>query len=170
MSAMTESAPVMAAMVNATSPSMPAWLSAVPPMVPDMSTTNATPKLAPELIPSTDGSASGFLNTVCICKPLTESPAPATKAVQTCGKRDFQMMFSQLGGIPSFPVRMSHTALNGICTEPNARFKNIKSTTENRMPAMSNVFWAGWRMGQVILLINGNRPVRNPVTIPGGTL
>ena len=36
----------------------------------------ATPKLAPELIPRTNGPANGFLNRVCINRPLTASPAP----------------------------------------------------------------------------------------------
>ena len=32
-------------------------------------------------------------NTVCICRPLTDSPAPATNAVNAWGTRDFQIIF-----------------------------------------------------------------------------
>ncbi len=53
--------------------------------VPNIS--NATPKLAPELTPKTKGPASGFLNKVCINKPLMESPAPTKIAVSALGKR-----------------------------------------------------------------------------------
>ena len=42
-----------------------------------------------------------------------ESPAPATNAVNTCGKRDFQMIFVQLAGASPVPVRMSQTAGRG---------------------------------------------------------
>ena len=47
----------------------------------------ATPKLAPELIPKTNGPASGFLNRVCINKPETPSPEPTIIAVIAFGKR-----------------------------------------------------------------------------------
>ena len=45
------------------------------------SNSNATPSDAPLLTPKTDGPASGLRNTVCICNPLTDRPAPANKAV-----------------------------------------------------------------------------------------
>jgi len=93
---MTNNAPIIAATDNATSPIYPKRLSATPPMAPDSSTTQATPKLAPELMPSTEGPANGLRNTVCICKPLTESPAPATNAVRACGTRLFQMILLQI--------------------------------------------------------------------------
>ena len=47
-------------MDNATSPIYPSLLNATPPIAPDSNTTQATPRLAPELIPNTDGPASGF--------------------------------------------------------------------------------------------------------------
>ena len=86
----------MAATESATSPIYPRRLSATPPIAPDSSTTQATPRLAPELMPSTEGPASGLRNTVCICKPLTESPAPATNAVRACGTRLFQRILLQI--------------------------------------------------------------------------
>ena len=49
--------------------------------------TKATPRLAPELSPRTSGPASGFLNKVCISKPLTDSPIPAKMATRALGRR-----------------------------------------------------------------------------------
>lgn len=48
---------------------------------------NATPRLAPEDIPNTKGPASGFLNNVCINKPLIANPDPTSIAVIAFGKR-----------------------------------------------------------------------------------
>jgi hypothetical protein len=56
-----------------------------------VSTTSATPKEAPELIPNTNGPARGFLNRVCICKPLTPKAAPARVAVKALGKRNLRI-------------------------------------------------------------------------------
>lgn len=47
----------------------------------------AAPKLAPELMPNTNGPAKGFLNKVCINNPLKESPAPTKIAVKAFGNR-----------------------------------------------------------------------------------
>lgn len=55
--------------------------------LPKPSITIATPKLAPELIPSTYGPASGLRKIVCINKPLTDKAMPETIAVKTRGKR-----------------------------------------------------------------------------------
>lgn len=48
---------------------------------------NATPKLAPELIPKTKGPAKGLRKRVCISKPLTDNPAPTKMAVMAFGTR-----------------------------------------------------------------------------------
>ena len=45
----------------------------------------AAPKLAPELIPSTNGPAKGFLNRVCINSPLNARAAPDKIAVMALG-------------------------------------------------------------------------------------
>lgn len=45
----------------------------------------ATPKLAPEEIPKTNGPANGFLNKVCINKPLIDKPDPTKTAVIAFG-------------------------------------------------------------------------------------
>lgn len=46
---------------------------------------SAAPKLAPELIPNTNGPASGFRNKVCINKPLKDNAPPAKIAVKALG-------------------------------------------------------------------------------------
>ena len=46
---------------------------------------NATPKLAPELIPKTKGPASGFRNKVCIKSPEIPNPLPTIIAVIAFG-------------------------------------------------------------------------------------
>ena len=47
----------------------------------------ATPKLAPELIPNTNGPAKGFLNKVCIKSPEIPNPEPTRIAVNALGSR-----------------------------------------------------------------------------------
>jgi hypothetical protein len=53
------------------------------------SITNATPRLAPELMPRTYGPAIGFLKSVCICNPLTERAIPTIAAVRAFGILNF---------------------------------------------------------------------------------
>ena len=50
-----------------------------------LKTKKATPKLAPELIPNTNGPANGFLNRVCINKPHIDKPDPTKIAVIALG-------------------------------------------------------------------------------------
>lgn len=45
----------------------------------------AAPKLAPELMPNTNGPAKGFLNKVCINKPHNDNPEPTKTAVIALG-------------------------------------------------------------------------------------
>ena len=164
-----ESEPAIAAMVRAISPIKPSLLKATPPKLPERSTTKATPILAPELIPNTEGPARGLRNTVCICKPLIDRPAPATKAVNACGKRDFQMIFCQVWGSSPVPVKMCHTALIGIRTEPNTMLRNKNTTILNMISRIKVVF----RPVEAIVisrLTDDSIPVRNPVIIPGETL
>jgi hypothetical protein len=47
----------------------------------------ATHKLAPEVIPNTEGPANGLLNNVCIRRPAIESPIPAKTAINVRGIR-----------------------------------------------------------------------------------
>ena len=59
----------------------------VPTIVPPHIVAVAAPNDAPELTPIICGSASGFLNTLCICAPASASAAPASRAVATRGAR-----------------------------------------------------------------------------------
>ena len=99
---------------------------------PPASMTNATPKLAPELIPRIDASARGLLKTVWSIRPDADSAAPQSAAVMHCGRRDSQIMKLQLDFSTSWPSRMSATASAGIWTEPNIRLavisKRIRAT------------------------------------------
>lgn len=56
-----------------------------PPKIPEPKITKATPKLAPELIPRTNGPANGFLNSVCINNPEMPNPEPTKIAVRAFG-------------------------------------------------------------------------------------
>ena len=58
-----------------------------PPKTDDPKITRATPKLAPELIPNTNGPAKGFLNKVCINSPDIPNPEPTNIAVIAFGNR-----------------------------------------------------------------------------------
>ncbi len=81
----TKKAPKLAANTNPTLEKASA--AKLPPKIENPKIKIATPKLAPELIPNTNGPASGFLNKVCISKPLIESPEPAKIAVKDFGNR-----------------------------------------------------------------------------------
>lgn len=50
--------------------------------------TKAVPSAEPEVTPKIDGPASGFLKSVCISKPLSDSAAPEAIAVRILGNRD----------------------------------------------------------------------------------
>ena len=81
----TNVAPTKAARVTPRLDHIPIVESAEPPKIPVSNMVIATPKPAPLLIPSIEGSASGFLNRVCIKRPEMESAAPANMAVTACG-------------------------------------------------------------------------------------
>ena len=87
MSNSTRKAPAKAARVTPMVDHPGSVLTAMPLRCPVSSTTKATPRLAPLEIPKMDGSAKGLRNKVCISKPDTESPMPASKAVTACGNR-----------------------------------------------------------------------------------
>ena len=57
------------------------------PIIEKRKITIATPKLAIEVIPKTEGSANGFLNNSCIKKPEIGNEIPTNKAVNDFGKR-----------------------------------------------------------------------------------
>ena len=130
---MTDKEPIIAATDKAISPITPNRLNATPPKLPLNRMTKATPMLAPELIPNTEGPANGLRNTVCICNPLTAKPAPAASAIKACGKRDFQIMFCQETGSFPVPVRIFQIDCAGIATEPNNKFSSSSTRISNRI-------------------------------------
>lgn len=77
----TNVAPKNAAMLTPIFDHNPKVESALPPKMPVNKIVIATPNPAPLLIPSIEGSASGFLNNVCIKSPATDKAAPARSAV-----------------------------------------------------------------------------------------
>ena len=121
---MTTEAPAKAPTMTERNPDrVKAPVTIVPPPA---SMTSATPRLAPELMPSIDGSASGLLKTVCSISPDTDKAAPQSRAVIHWGKRDSHTMKLQLAFSTSFPINMSHTAEAGMLTAPR-----------NKLPAIS---------------------------------
>ena len=97
-----------------------------PPKTDEPKIKMATPKLAPEEIPKTNGPAKGFLKSVCINKPQIDKPEPTKIAVIAFGNLKFRMIVSQLslGGVP--PVKVVKISLKGIETEPKLIFTKNK--------------------------------------------
>lgn len=79
----TNKEPKLAAIAN------PILENAIEAKIPEnaekLNTKKATPKLAPELIPNTNGPANGFLKRVCINKPHIDKPDPTSIAVIALG-------------------------------------------------------------------------------------
>ncbi len=127
----TKKAPILAAIANAQF-EKPANRKA-PPKTLEPRISKATPKLAPEEIPSTKGPASGLRNKVCINNPQIDKPEPTIIAVIAFGKRKFTIMVCQLSFEAIPPVKLLKISLKGIETEPKLIFKNKKtiSSTES---------------------------------------
>ena len=89
------------------------YVARIPPNNPEPKITIATPKLAPELIPSTNGPANGFLNNVCISKPEIPSPEPTKTAVIALGNLKFVMITCQvsLSVVLNRPSRMAEMGI-----------------------------------------------------------
>ena len=102
--------------------------------------TKATPRLAPELIPRTSGPAIGFLNTVCICKPLKDKATPTVNAVMAFGNLNFSIMVSKLLCVPEKNTLITSEAL--ILTDPKkiSRIMKIITRTNNPEKIILNLF------------------------------
>ena len=113
-----------------------------PPKILEPRINKATPKLAPDEIPSTKGPANGFLNKVCIQSPLIDNPEPTKIAVRALGKRKLRTITSQLDLAPVPPVRISKISDNGMDTEPililNSKSRRI--ATDNPINCMVYFF------------------------------
>ena len=114
--AITAIAPINAAINIAKKPvneTVPAVI-----LPPNSSITNATPRLAPLLIPKIDGPASGLQNAVCKSNPLTAKAPPHNIAVKACGRRVSNIMYFQLSLTLLLPQNMSMILFIGIFTAP----------------------------------------------------
>lgn len=97
------------------------------PNRPAQNTTMATASVAPELMPSIDGSARGLRKSVCIIRPHTARVHPAVKAVNASGMR-FSSTMTELTVSPPRPVMAENTSDNGIDTVPKAILAARSST------------------------------------------
>jgi hypothetical protein len=92
--------------------------------------TNATPRLAPELMPSTSGPAIGFRKSVCICNPLNDKAMPTVKAVTAFG-----ILKSKIIVFRGLSVSWNKTLKTSevlILTEPKKISRSRNNTTKNR--------------------------------------
>lgn len=104
----TKKAPKLAAMAK---PQLEnAMDSKEPPKKLDPKINKATPKLAPEEIPSTKGPANGFLKSVCINNPLIDNPEPTKMAVIAFGTRKFKTIVCQASLLVSSPISIENTS------------------------------------------------------------
>lgn len=72
-------------------------IQSVKPSTAERKITKATPKPEAEVIPSTDGSASGFLNNSCKSNPLTGSAIPLSTAAKVLGSLKSNISFLAVG-------------------------------------------------------------------------
>ena len=91
--------------------------------------TMATPRLAPELIPKTDGPANGLRNAVCNSSPVAASAAPPRVAVIHCGIRFSRIMNDTTSSPPA--VSECQMSAAGIWTAPK-KMLHIAATTSSR--------------------------------------
>lgn len=111
-----------------------------PPKILEPKINKATPKLAPEEIPKTNGPANGFRNKVCIKSPLIDKPDPTKIAVKALGKRKLRMMTSQLDFALFPPVRISRISEIGMETEPILILSNSNTRIDKDKPRNCTVY------------------------------
>lgn len=91
------------------------------PIIEKRKITMATPKLAIDVIPKTEGSANGFLNNSCIRKPEIGNEIPTKRAVNDFGKRKLS---TRLWSISSeFPESTLKISVKEIETLPTLKLK-----------------------------------------------
>ena len=98
------------------------------PNKPEPRITRATPKLAPELMPKTNGPANGFLKSVCINNPDMPKPEPTNIAVMAFGNLNSLIMICQVS-LPEVPNMLDTTDFSGILTEPRLMFTKKHTTS-----------------------------------------
>src|SRR6476646_566167 len=128
--ARTATAPAIAAPTRSASPASPVEApKTAATLMPDPSTTIATPRPAPDEIPRANGSARGFRKSVCICSPAMPRAAPARSAVSDLGRRMVSTTIAAPSRAADDRRRTSITLATGTCVEP--------STSDIRKAAIS---------------------------------
>ena len=136
--------------VTAVAPTKAAATTVIcPPIAVDVPTarvTMATARLAPLVIPNTDGPAKGLRNAVCSISPATDNEAPQNTATTACGKRLCRMMNDVVSltfptGQPKQAPSTSNTCEGGTCVLPTNMFTTNRAsiakanaTTTIRLP------------------------------------
>ncbi len=110
------------------------------PVEPDMRIIKATPRLAPEDIPSIDGSARGFLKSVCIMSPAVASAAPARSAVTDWGSR-YSNNIVAIVLLSSGFCRALMICVRFISTVPSRIFKKNRATESSPNKHKSSMFF-----------------------------
>ena len=100
---------------------LPKTPAKMPPKTPEPKMITATPRLAPDEIPRTNGPAKGFLNSVCMSRPEIPKPEPTRMAVIALGNLKSEIMISQVG-LSEDPKRLLKTSCIGIEIEPRLMF------------------------------------------------
>jgi hypothetical protein len=106
-----------------------------PPKTDEPKISNATPRLAPEEIPKTNGPANGFLKSVCMRSPQIERPEPTKIAVIALGNLKSNTIVCQLSLTSVFPISVVKISLKGMETEPRLMFnkKKVNSKTDSKI-------------------------------------
>lgn len=115
-----------------------------PPKILEPKINRATPKLAPDEIPRTKGPAKGFLNKVCMSRPLIDKPEPTKIAVKALGRRKLKIIKSQLDLELFPPKRISKISEIGIETEPKLILTSNRISTNRVSPMNCLVYLFSW--------------------------
>jgi hypothetical protein len=88
--------------------------------------TNRAPIPAPEVTPTTEGSASGLRTAPCIMEPATAKEAPARTATRMRGRRKLRITLRAISS--PWPVITAITSVKGIRRAPAVNpYKNNKT-------------------------------------------
>ena len=110
------------------------------------------PKTAAFETPSVDGDAMTLPRQVCIMRPATASPAPATTAAMTRGRRIFWIII--LLAYVLLPAIASKQSFTDILDEPtNQHTKNIstvtRSSAEMIIAFLKRIFFCASSVGEI---------------------
>ena len=122
---------ISSSIANAPNVAAPAMVStpSMPP-TPLMRMVHAAPRVAPELMPSTNGPARGLRKKRCIRSPLVGSAIPTNKAVSILGKRYSHSIFRRNSDGGS-PKNVCKSLSHGKEIVPKKRSATASSSTMN---------------------------------------